>query len=194
MSDDDIWDDFESCWAELREKSPIRVVTTKASDLRSQMEIACAQTSFELAQHLKTLQGKSLADPQVLSDLVSKAVVTFMEKWHAALRGQNLAGLIELVLEGQDLTPNEMRGFIQALPESLLNKVVESAIGTATGVHALMALEVHLRARSIRDYTLGKESLRTYVEFHDPGHNAMVRFYLDDLVEGLSQPEKAAPL
>jgi hypothetical protein len=119
-----------------------------------------------------------------LSTLISKTVGVFMEKWYEGMRGQNLAGLIELVLQGQQLSPVELKGFVRALPQALLERIVTSTIGaTGTygkGLHALMAVEIHLRKSAIRDYTLSKEGERLHIEFIDPKRDAIVKFFLDE--------------
>jgi hypothetical protein len=174
------WEDLEGDWR-LLQRSPIQVVTNRASDLKSQLEVAGEKTVFELRQHFKQYQDAPLT-VDLLSTLVGKAVRVFLAKWQEGLRDQNLAGLIEIVLEGQDLTPEEMRGFLKALPDSLLQKILDSGIHSqsATGVHGLIAIEKHLRQRKVLDYTIGKDLGRVYVEFVDPETNGTVRFSLDE--------------
>ncbi len=131
-------------------------------------------------------QGQDLT-ADLLSKLMAKAVSIFMEKWYEGLRGQNLSGLIELVLQGQQLPPDELKGFVQALPSSLLKRIVESAIGATgvygNGLHALMAIELHLRSQNIRQYQLTQMGMRLHIEFHDPKRDAVVKFFLDEPIE-----------
>ncbi len=176
------WEELEADW-KLLQKSPIQVVTDRASDLKSQIELAGAKTIFELRQYA---QNHLLQDAPLTTDLIAKlvmkAVETFMAKWQEGLRGQNLAGLIEIVLEGQDLTPEEMRGFLGALPDSLLQKILDSGIHSksANGIHALVAIESHLRLRKVSTYKIGKDLGRVYVEFTDPKTLSLVKFFLDE--------------
>jgi hypothetical protein len=184
LSDDDktkVWDDFEECWDAIRRETPIRLVKNRASDLHEQLEIACAKTAFELAGFVKQFDHQAL-DSTVIAKIVAKSTTIFMEKWREGLKGQNLTGLIEIVLESQDLSTTEMKGFLQALPSSLVQRILDSAIGAgdASGVHALIALESTMRVRGIKDYTIGKTDGRISVEFLDPTHSKLVKFFLDE--------------
>jgi len=178
------WEDLEADWELLQKKSPITVVSNKPSDLRSQLELAGAKSLFELKTFAKKFDGQPFT-AEVLAEVMAKTVALFMEKWHEGLRGQNLSGLIEIVLEGQDLSPEEMRGFLGALPDSLLQRILDSGIQSksADGVHGLVAMERHLRARNIRDYRIGKDFGRVYVSFFEPKVGAEVRFFLDEIFE-----------
>lgn len=188
------WTELEDDWEELKAaKSPILIVTAKPDDLKSQMELAYQKTAYDLAQYAKRYDNTGTPLTEVLVDITAKAVRTFMGHWYKALRGQNLAGLLELVLEGQDLTPTEMKEFLQALPTSLLQKVVSSAIGSATGTHALVAVEYMMRQRSVRNYRLLKEGSAVVVTFVDPVTLNEVRFTLDETFKGLSELDPDRP-
>lgn len=178
------WDDIENDWELLKKKSPITIVSDKPSDLQSQLELAGAKTVFELKTFAKKFENQTFT-AGVLAELMTKTVALFMEKWQEGLRGQNLSGLIEIVLEGQNLSPDEMRGFLGALPDSLLQRILDSGIQSksGTGIHGLIAMERHMRARSIRNYAIAKEFGRVYVEFDDPKHGAKVKFFLDEVFD-----------
>lgn len=193
---DESWSELESDWEDLKKnRTSILLVTNKPGDLKSQMELAYQKTAFDLSQYVKRYDQQQLT-VEILTDLTSKAVRLFMENWYKALREQNLAGLLELVLEGQDLSPSEMKEFLQALPSSLLQKIVSSAIGSASGTHALVAVEYMMRQRSVRDYRLRKEGASVVVSFVDPVTLGEVTFTLDETFKGLSEldPDKPATM
>lgn len=182
---DEDWQDLQECWKELRPQSPISLVTTRVSDLQSQLTIVAAKTTFELSKYSNDKHRNQPITGEMLTDITAKGIEIFMQKWFEHLRSQDLAGLIEVVLEGQHLSPNEMKGFLMALPQGLLERITNAAIGTVTGVHALVAFEVHRRKRNITDYSLIKEGQRTRVDFQDPIRRLTVSFYLDEAFEGL---------
>lgn len=178
------WDDLQDYWKEIRPKSTIILVSGRASDMRSHLEMAAAKASAKLAKYTNDKHSHQMITGEVLADVAVQGVALFMEEWNNSLKSQNLAGLIELVLEAQDLSPSEMRGFLQALPLSLIDRMLDSSIGTVPGVHALVALEKHMRTKSIRDYTLSKEGLRIRVDFIDPVRQIPLSFYLDEAFQG----------
>ncbi len=187
---DEEWQDLQEHWKELRPKSSITLVTNRASDLLSQLTIVSAKTTFDLKKYA---DGKWTNRPftgELLADVTAKGIEIFMQKWYEHLRSQDLAGLIEVVLEGQQLSPGEMKGFLQALPQSLLERIAKASVGTVTGVHALIAFEIHRRRRGITDYILLKEGERTKVIFTDPVRQVTVDFFLDQAfeVEGEKTP------
>lgn len=190
--------DFESFWADLRaKKGPvtkdvIQVVGGRTSDVGDMLNIACEKAAFELAKKFRQYSGVSMTT-DLLAEVVSTGVRIFMEKWHEGLRGHNLAGLIEIVLEGQSLTPDEMRGFVRALPRSLLERISSSALGSATGIHGLMAVEFARRQGEVRDYTLRPESGRIRVEFVNQ-QGQEVSFYLDETFKLAEHPEPTAAI
>jgi hypothetical protein len=177
--------DFESFWDDLRAtgKQPeppdeILIVGGKGTDLTGVLQSACEKAAHDLSVKYQERQGEILT-LEVLADIVTTGVRIFMEKWHDGLREQNLAGLIEFVLEGQSLTPEEMTGFVRALPMSLLGRISESAIGSATGIHGLMAVEYARRRGDVRSYILEAEEGKVIVEFINR-QDQRVRFSLNE--------------
>jgi hypothetical protein len=190
---DQEWEDLQEHWKALRPQSSIVLVSGRASDMRSHMEMAAAKAIAKLTKYTNDKHKNAPITGEVLADITVKGVSLFMEEWNNSLKSQNLAGLIELVLEAQDLSPAEMRGFLQALPISLIDRMLKSSIGTVPGVHALVALEKHMRTRLIRDYTLSKEGLRIKVDFIDPVRNLPLSFYLDEAFQGFDKDEAGNP-
>lgn len=176
-------DDLAAVWDEIRPPSPITVVSARGSDFQSLATVASEQTIFDLAQVIKKKYDQKAVTSEMLADVVTTGVRMFLERWRTLLTDQNLTGLIEIVLEGQHLTASEMQGFVQALPLTLLTKIANSAVGTVSGTHALLSMEIHRRAGSGPEYTMGSEGRKIWVEFVHPGRNEAVRFFTDEAFE-----------
>lgn len=175
-------DELEDYWDLVRVKSPIRRVSDKASDIEGQLELACEKAIFDLKQKFDKHRGAKLTQ-ELLGEMIAQGVRLFMKHWLEGLRSKNVAGLIEIVLEGQkDLSPAEMQAFVRALPQSLLQKVCESGLGTANGVHALIGVEHARRRGEVREYTLGRDGFRLWVKFENTAGNE-VHFFLDEPFE-----------
>jgi hypothetical protein len=137
MADDDL------DWGVVRKVSPIRIISTRSSDLASQLDSACEKTIFDLT---KTFAKHDLLTKGELQGLMTEMVRLFMGHWKKSLEDQNLAGLIELVLEGQKLTAMELSAFLRALPYTFIDRVCVSAIGgPPSGIHAVIAMELAWR-------------------------------------------------
>lgn len=175
--------DLQECWEDIRRKSPILVVRDRPSQLKDSLELVTAKTGWDLAQECADLRGK-VVTPEILVTVVARAVRLFMAKWYEHLRGQNLAGLIEIVVEGQDLTPSEMKAFLGALPTGLLERIARSAVGSGTGIHGLIGVEHARRTGSLTDYSIGRDpgcGNRVFVRFPRDGKD--VEFFLDEQFE-----------
>ncbi len=160
--------ELEDFWKDIRRQPTLVVVSDHPADVKSQLLIASEKTAFALAQKFADDNGRPLT-PELLSRIISEGVKVFMEKWFEGLRDQDLSGLIEIVLEGQQskLTPAEMQGFVRALPDSMITKILATAIGSGTGIHALMALERHRRVNG-QEYTIEAISGQVMVRFTQP--------------------------
>lgn len=172
-------DDLEAYWADVRPQKLVEVVRTRGSDLDGMMQLAAEQTIFDLTHDIRKKHDQKPITAEILADIVATGVRTFMVKWREALTNQNLTGLIEIVLEGQQLTAEEMQGFVRALPKSILERIASSAVGSATGTHALMSLEF-IRRESGLNYHLGTTGARIWAEFSHPRTKETVRFFLDE--------------
>ncbi len=172
-------EELEECWADIRPPRAIEVVSTRGGEIDGLLTVAAEQTIFELTKHIRKKHDHALATNEVLADIVGSGIRIFMLKWREALRSQNLSGLIEIVLEGQQLTVDEMRGFVQSLPTSILQRIASSVTGSATGTHALMSLE-YLRRQGDVAYQLGTTGTRIWAEFSHPRTKETVHFYLDE--------------
>jgi len=187
MSEEDEDESLESFWKDLRPVGPRPVVeglivvnSGKVTDLDASLELACEKTTHELTQQFQHYSGAMLTT-EMLVELVTTGVKVFMNSWREGLKSHDLAGLIELVLVGQNLPLDDLRGFVRALPSSLLERVARSAVGGASGLHGLMGIEHARRAGHLQEYTLGQDAGRLFAEFGHQGQE--VRFFLDDEFE-----------
>lgn len=187
-TDDD--NDYEDAWKAIERHPPKSFI--REEWLRDQFASISGETSKELVAFIRDFSTKTTGKPdglpltsEALSKIVATCVAMFMGKLYQRLKGEELAGLIEIVLEGQNLPPDELKGFVRALPESLLKKIVESVVGTANGVHALMAIELtHRNGNLSEDYTMHQRSDgRIYISVPQK-NNEIVNIYLDDKFEG----------
>ena len=179
----DLDDDLEDYWGEVRPESPIKVIRLdKPSRIEDAMVYASETTAHDLAKECRQFLNKPIT-PEILSVIVSKGIRLFMERWVQSLKGQDLAGLIEIVLEGQDLSPVEMRTFVQSLPTRLIQRMAQASIGSGkgTGIHGLIGVEAARRNGQLPDYSIGRDpgsDNRVYVRFQREGRN--VEFFLDE--------------
>lgn len=174
--------DLEECWALVRAHSPIRRVSNKPSNIEGQLELACEKAIHDLTQEFQDRKGQ-LVSLELLSDMVAHGIRAFMKHWLDGLRNQNLAGLIEIVLEGQkDMSPDEMMGFMRGIPTTLLEKIATSGLGTASGIHALIGVESARRRGEVRRYKIARDGFRVYVKFENVAGDE-IQFYLDEPFE-----------
>lgn len=172
-------DDLEEYWDLVRVKSPIRRIDDKGSDIDGQLELACEKAIFDLKQKFDSIKGQPLT-VELFSEVISQGVRFFMQHWLEGLKSKNVAGLIEIVLEGQkDMSPAEMQAFVRALPQTLLEKVCKSGLGTANGIHALIGVESARRTGEVREYTIGRDGPRVWVKFENVAGEE-IHFFLDE--------------
>jgi hypothetical protein len=172
--------DLESYWDDIRVRSPIRLVSTQASNIKDSLTLAGEKTIFDLQKEFKKHIGQP-STIELMAEMMTLAVRTFMKHWYEDLRHQDLAGLVEIVLEGQNLTPVEMQKFVRALPQSLVERIAKSAMGTANGIHGLIGIEHAYRTGNLQDYKIIRDiNDRVYVEFTDPKRKRQVQFFLDE--------------
>jgi hypothetical protein len=175
--------DLESYWDDVRVHAPIRIVNTEGSNVRDGMLLAGEKTIFDLKAAFAKYNHKPLTT-DMLAEMMGQAVRMFMKHWYDDLRGKDLAGLVEIVLEGQNLEPQEMSGFLRALPMTLLERIARSAIGTANGVHGLIGVEHARRVNRIADYTIAQDiNGQVYFQFNDPRTGRCIRCFLNEKFE-----------
>jgi hypothetical protein len=154
-------EDLESYWGELKQATKtITLASGKASNVREGLELAALKTSADLAQKFKAVAGQVLT-VELLTELVSTGIETFLKHWHNDLRSRDAASLVEIVLEGQTMPVEELKAFVRALPMGLIERVVkDGGLGdAASGIHALLAVEWHHRNHRGRDYELQRDHL-----------------------------------
>ena len=190
-------EEIEDFWEDIRIRSPIAEVSTKTTE--GQLILAAEKAAFDLKHKFEDLRGVALT-PDLLGSIVAEAAKIFMQKWLETLRETDLSGLITIILEGQNLPPADLKGFLRALPETLVDRVASSALPTSTGIQALVALEYHYRHRTnndlVGDYQIVQESGKIFVRFTSRAHGEFSvsltdKFDLEDLEDG--RPTASTP-
>lgn len=166
--------DLDEDWRWLQQQT-IKLVTS--SDLVSQLELAKAKAEFDLAQFEKTCHGKEVT-PELFREITNTAISKFLEHWRLGLSDRKILGLIEVILEKQELPLTEVQAFLQAMPLSVLTSLISDVKDTANGVVGILALEVHRRKGKIQGYTLGREGGRLFVDTQHP--LGLIRVFTDD--------------
>jgi len=153
--------DLESYWKELRNQPERKIrLAGKATDFREGLEAARLKASYDIATKFAARAGQPVT-VELLGEIIAHGIETFMTHWYEDLRKREPATLVEVVLEGQNLRPEELKAFVRALPNTLIERILEvGAMGsTGSGIHALLAVEAHFRANKGRDYELRRDML-----------------------------------
>jgi hypothetical protein len=166
-----------------------RLVLPTESPFQQDLDAAATHTHTVVSTFVTSL-GQVPVDGEVMGKITTLAVRTFIESLQSNLKGRDLVGLLSLVLEGQGLEGPELKGFIRALPDKLLQRILDSVLGAANGIQALMAIEWHYRqGRLFADYSLGVTSQgQVYAKVPRPNDEEIV-LYLDDRFEGIPPKE-----
>lgn len=152
-------DELESYWTEVRDLPKITIASGRAANLREVLEVSALKTLASLPNALRDYQDKVLT-LEGLHGLARVVLDTVLKNWLRDVGGFDSASLIEVVLAGQSLPLNELKAFVRALPETLLNRTVEQgSIGSkGTGIFALLAVEWFFRQNKGRDYELSRDN------------------------------------
>lgn len=147
--------DLEAYWDDLRVKR-----SNGGSEINAGLHSAATKATADLAAQFRQYEGKTLTGDD-FAKIVGSGLQLFMRHWYEELRRQDSASLVGLVLGGQDMTPEELKGFIRALPLSLLKRIAKEGLvgGLASGTHALLAVEADFRENAGRDYELRRDGL-----------------------------------
>lgn len=151
--------DLETFWQDLRGKQQPSLVISgdKPKDYTFALEEAALKAEFDLHAEIAAM-GSTALTSDLLAKLVTKGIKHFIRHWYAAYRNQDVAGLVEFMMDGLNLPTDELKGLMRALPRSLIDRVVSGVDGTGSGIHALFALEWHFREHNLReDYTLYRD-------------------------------------
>lgn len=178
-------DELEGYWRDLRVKAV--EVSSKKTSLEQMLDAAAAATLTDLQEWQKTPDFNS---GNGTSGQIAKSVVrglrSFMGNWYEAQKKQDLGILIEIILEGQDVSVEDLKGFVRALPRSIINRILGELQGQATGLHALLSIEALHRDGSLRnDYTLRIDmNKKLVVSFHPKQEDGSLTFTLQELFPG----------
>ena len=150
-------EDLESYWAPLRRASVIKVVSGKITNLREGLELAALKAEQRLLKQVDESAHRFLT--MGVSELVSVCVNSLLVHWYEGLRGHGPGSLLEIVLADQHLPVGELKDFVRALPVSLIERILKShPLDKASGIHALIAIELHFRRGSGDDYEIRRGS------------------------------------
>jgi hypothetical protein len=135
-------DDLRACWRDLGITTP--VIETEEHDMEGSLDEAARMAAADLTEEL-TRHPPEAITPDYLTSLILRGAKLFVKHWLGTLQQQDLGGLIAFMIDGLKLEPKELIAFMHALPDSVLDKFIRSHVGSATGTHALLALEWHRR-------------------------------------------------
>jgi hypothetical protein len=187
--------DLESYWRRLRPPRPpeSKEKQPREWNLREALIRAAVKCDQEMKDRFPTY------DPVVVSRVATAAVQAFLEAWYDELHAGDTVSLIGVVLEGADLTVEELKAFVRALPTSLLKRICDFPTPTASGTQALLALEHEYRRHLAPEYQLSRDPNdgRLVVSFAPPALlGQVVTFKLEESFEGatpLPQPLDLPP-
>lgn len=172
-------DDLDVFWDDLKSKAVRTPQEAPKSDLEL-LDIASEQVRVTLTEFVRKKYDRQSVTAEMLADIVTKGMESFISRWRTVVTNQSLGGLIQATLASSDLSHGEIQEFIRALPLKILERLVVVE-GPPTGVNYLLSLE-YLRREGSVAYVLGRENSRVWAEFSHPKTKEVVRFYLDEAV------------
>lgn len=176
-------DSLEDFWSDLKLKTCTPLVASLNNSVEGTLDLACAKTLHDIKQKYEPVM-----DPKTWNGLL-EAVRDIIQRLKAHIyedfRKRGPASLIEMVLVDTSLNPVELKGFVRALPESLVKRICEegAAGSSAKGVHALLSFEWLYRTHPGRftgDYTLNRRGDGVLEISIQPAGSGVIVFRLDD--------------
>lgn len=185
-------DDLQDDWAEFRPRSPIQPAG-QPGNILSGLDVAAVKAEADLREEAARYASKGSGGLS-LPQLIAVGVRQFLRHFTEELRCRDTASLIEIIMSDSRMTPDELKGFIRALPESLVQRIVTNGatLASVRGIHGLLAIELDHRSRSrSTDYLLRKVGSTLEVTLYPPHLNGRsVTFTLDESFElGSSKPK-----
>jgi hypothetical protein len=130
-------DDLESYWGDIAsaQRGPIIAASDRPGNPKGSLELAAAKAQWDIQQKY---EGATFP-----AAIVEDTVRLILDHWRNDLISRGPGGLIELVLEDQRLSTEELKSFVRALPRSLVQRIIDSGAASekATGIHALLSVE-----------------------------------------------------
>ena len=159
-------DQFDRFWKRLRPPRPAELDRPKTWDLIGALHRAATKADIALRDEFSNLN----LDRVVISRICTLAVQTFLEAWYDELRHGESSHLITIVLEDRDLSVDELKAFVQALPSSLIERIVRAPSPEASGLQALLAIEKARRDARCGDFSLSRDLVddKLVVTFNPP--------------------------
>src|SRR5574338_358920 len=152
--------ELEAYWDELKQARLVEL-SGSVGDFRDSLRDAAAKTAADLQlQFFKELVGRQVGSEEI-GRLVATAVELFLKNWYEDLRHRDPASLVEVVLAGHTIPVEELKGFVRALPLSLVERIVKQGglSDSGSGIHALLAVEWHHRQQKGVDYQLHRDPM-----------------------------------
>lgn len=173
--------DLETYWKRLRPARGSPEARGKGWSLREAIVRAGEKANAALAAKFE--KGANLD----ASKVATVSVQCFLEAWYEELQQGDTVSLIGVVLASRDLTVDELKGFVQALPTSLLQRICDFPSPSASGLQALLAIEAARRKKLAPDYVLSRDlDGNLVVTFYPPqAAGRAVSFTLDETFEGI---------
>lgn len=177
--------DLEEYWRDLR--APTVEVSSRNTQLEGLLDQASVATVADLRAFLSTPEAYGRGGTnELILQMSARAARIFMSHWYEAHKKQDIGILIEIILEGQDAPVEEVKGFVRALPRSIINRILGELKGQATGLHALFSVEAHWRDGTLEeDFTIRKGmDGKIVVSFHPKESPEPLSFVLSNLFQG----------
>jgi hypothetical protein len=149
-------EDLQEDWNVLRPKPLVQRIDSSGS-LLSGLDIAVTKTLEDT--RIEASRSKSTLIVEAVSRLVEFGARRLFHHFTTDLKQRDTVNLIEIVLSDHALSIDELKGFVRALPQTLLKRIViqGAAMESVHGIHGLLAIELaHRESSTERDYTLRK--------------------------------------
>lgn len=182
--------DLESYWKDLR-PNRIDVSVAERTSVNAQLEELRAEMTAEITKFIDTAYPpNTTVSSAMLANIMVTTITQFMMRWYEHMKHFDLAYLVEVILDAQkDLPLTEVKGFIRALPMTILSRLLNESRGQMTGLHALVACEVRRRDGELQDYDIRKDAFgKLIVSFTPPpdrrNTQSILSFSLRDIFAG----------
>lgn len=134
--------ELEEYWRDLRVGKI--AVTPSADGPETVIDRAVAKFQMALPDLLREAQfANNATGLGPLTNLLTESLRFFALSLYEEQRKQDVSLLIQLFLEGSaNIGAEDLKGFLRALPRSVLDRVLNHTEGSRSGLHALLSLEV----------------------------------------------------
>jgi hypothetical protein len=179
--------DLEEYWNDLRTHKI--EITPEAEGPESVIDRAVIRVQEEVGKFIEaSALPADFRDPKHLGPMFTGVFRILLRGLYEEQRKQDVSLLVQLFLEGaESLSPDEIKGFIQALPRPLINGILARMGNQRSGLHALLSVEALWRDRGSEEpgYDLRRDHEgKLVVTFYPKEVGEAVTFRLRELFEG----------